>query len=70
VGGDLQATARFRLRGTWVEALEVPYVLNQSFGLVLSEALLQRIRAAGHNVDEPNTTIDTYVYLAPDMSAQ
>lgn len=61
--GEFAAQARFRLpeRG---EALEVPYQVNQRYGITaLSPAVLDRIAAAGY--DE---WIETYVLLTPNVS--
>jgi hypothetical protein len=63
--GSFVAQARFTLRGQGVEALEVPYQVNQSYGLTaLSAVLVERIRAAGN--DE---WIETYVFVTPNVSA-
>lgn len=62
--GEFVAQARFVLRGPGVEALEVPYQVNQSYGLTaLSPAILERVRAAGYG-----DWIETYVVLAPNVS--
>jgi hypothetical protein len=61
--GDFVAQARFTLRGQGVTALEVPYRVNESFGLTaLSPAILERIRAAGYG-----EWIETYVFAAPHV---
>lgn len=61
--GEFQGQAEFTLRGQGVSALEVPYQLNQSYGLTaLSPVLLERIRAAGYA-----DWIETYVFLTPDI---
>jgi len=69
VDGQVDAQAKFKLQGSWVEALEVSYVPNKSFGLILSNALIDRIKGAGYKIDD-QTPIETFVYLAHDMSAQ
>lgn len=62
--GGFVAQARFILRGPGVEALEVPYQLNQSYGLTaLSPAILERVRAAGYG-----DWIETYVVVTPNVS--
>lgn len=61
--GTFEAQARFTLLGQGVEALEVPYRVNQRYGLTaLSPALVQRIAEAGY--DE---WIETYVFLTPNV---
>ncbi|HMQ29133.1 MAG TPA: hypothetical protein PKD53_00325 [Chloroflexaceae bacterium] len=62
--GDFQGQAEFTLRGQGVGALEVPYQVNQSYGLTaLSPALLERIQAAGYY-----DWIETYVFLTPAVT--
>jgi hypothetical protein len=64
ITGDFAAQARFRLIGQGVDALEVPYQVNSSYGLTaISPALLGRIAAAGYESD----WIETYVFLSPDV---
>lgn len=61
--GDFEATATFTLRGQGIAALEVIYHVNQSYGLTaISSALVDRINAAGYG-----DTIETYVFLTPDI---
>jgi hypothetical protein len=63
--GEFVAQAQFVLRGQGVEALEVPYQVNASYGLTaLSPALLERIRAVGYESD----WIETYVFLTPNVT--
>jgi hypothetical protein len=64
INGDFLAQAQFTLRGQGVQALEVPYQVNVSYGLTsLSPALLERIRLAGYQ-----DWIETYVFLTPDIT--
>ena len=64
--GDFQGQAEFTLRGQGVAALEVPYMINTSYGLTaLSPVLLERIRAAGYT-----EWIETYVFFTPDVIAR
>lgn len=64
--GEFVAQARFVLRGQGVEALEVPYQVNQSYGLTaLSPAILDRVRAAGYG-----EWIETYVVVTPNVSSR
>ncbi len=61
--GDFMAQATFTLRHQQVEALEVPYQVNQAYGLTaLSPALIARIQAAG-----AGEWIETYVVVTPDL---
>lgn len=63
--GDFLAQAQFILLGLGVEALEVPYQINTSYGLTaLSPALLARIQAAGYDGE----WIETYVLLTPNVT--
>ncbi|MGQ9829326.1 MAG: hypothetical protein ACUVSW_15820 [Roseiflexus sp.] len=51
VRGDVPVQARFRLRSTNQAALEVPYRINNDFGLTaISEAVRSRMEAAGYTV--------------------
>lgn len=60
-----QAQFRLELNGQMVDALEVPYQVDQSYGVqALSPALLDRIHAAGY--DE---WIDTYVILTAEVQS-
>lgn len=62
--GNFIAQARFTLRGQGVEALEVPYHVNQSYGLTaLSPAIVERIRVAGNA-----EWIETYVFVTPNIA--
>jgi hypothetical protein len=64
--GDFQVQATFTLRGQGVAALEVPYHVNQGYGLTsLSPALLDRIRAAGYG-----EWIETYVFEGPNVQSR
>lgn len=63
IAGDFQGQAEFTLRGQGVAALEVPYQVNQSYGLTaLSPVVIDRIRAAGYE-----EWIETYVFLTPNV---
>ncbi len=64
INGPFVAQARFILRGQGVEALEVPYQVNVSYGLTaLSPALLERIRVAGFS-----DWIETYVFVGSNIA--
>jgi hypothetical protein len=61
--GPFEAQARFTLRGQGVPALEVPYQVNNRYGLTsLSPALVQRIADAGYG-----EWIETYVIDGPGV---
>jgi predicted small lipoprotein YifL len=62
IQGDFPAQAVFRLRGQEVSALEVPYQINQSFGITVSQPIIDRMRRAG--VGE---WAETFVYLTEDI---
>lgn len=64
IDSPITAQAQYTLRGQWSPVLEVSYSINQSYALVLDASLLSQIRQAGY----PGDTIETFVYLAPDMS--
>jgi hypothetical protein len=62
--GSFVAQARFTLRGQGVEALEVPYQVNKSYGLTaLSTALVDRIKTAGNS-----EWVETYVFVTPNIT--
>ena len=64
ITGPFDAQAKFVLRGQGVEALEVPYRINVSYGLTaLSPAILDRIYAAGYT-----EWIETYVFITANVS--
>ncbi|NJN65501.1 MAG: hypothetical protein HC884_01710 [Chloroflexaceae bacterium] len=61
--GHFNAQARFTLTAREGTALEVPYQVNQSYGLqALSPALVQRIEAAGYG-----EWIEAYVLLGTEV---
>lgn len=62
IQGDFQVQATFRFRGQEVEALEVPYQVNQSFGITLPSAIVQRIQRAGGG-----EWIEAFVYKTDDI---
>jgi hypothetical protein len=63
IAGNFTAQAEFILRSQGRAALEVPYQVNQSYGLTaLSPAILDRIAAAGYT-----DWIETYVFRAPNV---
>lgn len=60
------ASGQFRLRWSGLAALAVPYQINTDYGLVLDPSVVERMRRAGYTGD----SIETFVYLAPDIVAQ
>lgn len=61
--GQFAAQARFVLRDQGAAALEVPYRINQSYGLTaISPAIVERMRAAGYT-----EWVETYVIETPDV---
>ncbi len=61
--GQFTAQARFVLSGQGRPALEVPYQINQSYGLTsISPALIERMQAAGYT-----DWIETYVFESPSV---
>ncbi|NTV64499.1 MAG: hypothetical protein HGA65_13310, partial [Oscillochloris sp.] len=61
--GDFLVQAQFTLRSQGVEALEVPYQVNRSYGLTaLSSAIMDRITVAGNG-----EWIETYVFVRPNV---
>ncbi len=64
--GTFDAQATFILAKTQEPALEVPYQVNQSYGITaLSPALLKRIEGAGYG-----EWIETYVISSPQVTPQ
>ncbi len=62
IQGEFPAQATFRFRGQEVEALEIPYQVNQSFGITLPPAIVDQIRNAGYG-----EWIETFVYRTEDI---
>jgi hypothetical protein len=63
IQGDFPVQATFRFRGQEVDALEVPYQINQSFGITLPPAIVDQIRAAGYEGE----WIEAFVYQTSDI---
>jgi hypothetical protein len=58
--GEFQASAEFRLRGSDQPAIEVPYRINNDFGLTaISDAIVRRMNEAGYS-----ERVDAYVLLS------
>ncbi len=62
IQGDFPVQATFRFRGQEVEALEIPYQVNQSFGITLPAAVVERIKRAG-----AGEWIEAFVYKTDDI---
>ncbi len=61
--GSFVAQARFVLRDQGVTALEVPYQINQSYGVTaISPAIIERMRVAGYT-----EWVETYVIETPNV---
>jgi hypothetical protein len=63
IQGDFPVQATFRFRGQEVDALEVPYQVNQSFGITIPGATVDEIRKAGYSGD----WIEAFVYKTDDI---
>lgn len=64
--GDISVQARFRLRSTGEAALEVPYRINNDFGLTaISEAVRVRMEAAGYTVSVEAFVLESDAVQAP-----
>lgn len=62
IQGDFPVQATFRFRGQEANALEVPYQVNQSFGITLPPAIVERIKNAGYG-----DWIEAFVYKTDDI---
>ena len=45
--GEFVAQARFRIKGQWIGALELPYNVNQMYEITVPDPILKRMQAAG-----------------------
>jgi len=63
IGGEFPVQAEFTLRGAQQAALEVPYRINNDFGLTaISEAVRERMKAAGYT-----QSVEAYVLRTADI---
>lgn len=62
IQGDFPVQATFRFRGQEVDALEVPYQVNQSFGITLPPTIVDEIKKAGSG-----EWVETFVYQTSDI---
>ena len=60
--GEFAAQATFRIRGQWIQALEIPYLINQQYGITVPPPILKRMQDAGKT-----EWVDVFVYLTQDM---
>lgn len=65
IQGSFPVQATFRFRGQEAEALEIPYQVNQSFGITLPQAVLNQMQQAG--VGE---WAEAFVYVDSDISPE
>jgi hypothetical protein len=65
ITGEFPVQATFRFRGQLVDGLEVPYEINNSFGIALPDAIVARMRAAGYT-----DRVEAFVYQTNDMAPQ
>lgn len=63
IQGDFPVQATFRFRGQEVDALEVPYQINSTFGISLPSATVDAIRKAGYEGE----WIEAFVYKTEDI---
>lgn len=63
VQGDFPVQATFRFRGQEVDAFEVPYQINASFGITLPAATVDQIRQAGYSGE----WIEAFIYQDGDI---
>lgn len=64
--GDFPVQARFRLRASGAAALEVPYRINNDFGLTaISEAVRLRMEAAGYTISVEAFLLESDAIQAP-----
>ena len=45
--GEFTVQATFRLKGQWIGALELPYHVNQQYGITVPDPILKRMQQAG-----------------------
>jgi hypothetical protein len=63
ISGEFPVQAEFILRGAQQTALEVPYRINNDFGLTaISEAVRERMQAAGYS-----QSVEAYVLRTADI---
>ena len=63
--GPFEVQATFRFRGQIVHGLEVPYEINRTLGIVIPEAIVTRMRAAGYD-----QVVEAFVYRTDDIVPQ
>lgn len=60
------ASSQFRFRWSGLAAMAVPFRVAGDYGITLEQSVIDRIRRAGFAGEQ----IETFVYLAPDMTIQ
>ena len=66
ISGEFPAQAEFILRGAQQAALEVPYRINNDFGLTaISDAVRERMKAAGYA-----QSVEAYVVRTADLQSK
>lgn len=63
IRGEFVAQAGFRIKGQWIGALEIPYQVNQAYGIVVPEPILQRMQNAGKG-----EWAEVFVYQTGDIT--
>lgn len=63
IRGEFVAQASFRIKGQWIGALEIPYQVNQAYGIVVPEPIVQRMRNAGKG-----EWAEVFVYQTGDIT--
>ncbi len=61
--GEFSAQANFRIKGQWIGALEIPYHVNQAYGIIVPEPILQRMQNAGKG-----EWAEVFVYQTGDIT--
>ena len=60
------ASSQFRFRWSGLAAMAVPFRVAGDYGITLEQSVIDRIRRVGYAGEQ----IETFVYLAPDMTIQ
>ena len=63
IRGEFVAQAGFRIKGQWIGALEIPYQVNQAYGIVVPEPIMQRMQNAGKG-----EWAEVFVYQTGDIT--
>lgn len=61
--GEFTVQATFRIKGQWIEALELPFgITEKNYGVTVPEAIRGRMAAAG-----ANEWVEVYIYRTEDI---